>query len=74
MRQQHCSGCKNPITGTPIKYGGGVLCDNCYPFIREGNGRLRRKGYIVSNRLVSASILALTSIIPRGRKTIHSIL
>jgi hypothetical protein len=30
-----CSRCKQQIVGLPNKLGGAVLCDSCYPFIRN---------------------------------------
>ena len=34
-----CTRCKQLITGIPHKLGGGVLCDECYPFHRAENGK-----------------------------------
>lgn len=38
MKKISCSRCKKQIVGVPHKLGGGVLCDECYPFARE-NGK-----------------------------------
>jgi len=43
-KEARCSKCKKKYQKTSlIKHKGMLLCEDCYPYIREPNGRLRKK-------------------------------
>ena len=43
MKKKSCSKCKKEIIGIPNKLGGGLLCDECYPFEKNKDGKLAFK-------------------------------
>lgn len=40
MKKISCSKCKKPITSHINRLGGGLLCDDCYPFGKDSNGKV----------------------------------